>query len=98
MMRNRAISVDSGSRSMPSGKSSLVLIPLRFANSSVYQRAAEANPTSSSRGGCKRHDRVRVSTTLRSTDSNAEDNASVWFGAAELLSEYKFIFMVAKYC
>src|SRR2546429_7238626 len=93
-MRNSVISIKSGRRFGEDGTS----IPLRFANSSAYRRAAEANPTSSSIGGCKRQDKVRVSTILCSTDSSAADNASALFDVSELPSESKFILTLAKYC
>jgi hypothetical protein len=64
----------------------------------MHQRAADEKPTSSSSGGCRRHDRVRVSDMARSTDSNVADSTSSWLGASGPLSNSKFILMLVKYC
>src|SRR2546430_14252939 len=60
-MRNTAISNSSRYRPSASGISSFTLTWLRSEKPLTYQRSAEARPTSSSMGGWRRYEIVRIS-------------------------------------
>ena len=80
--------------------SRLVLIPLRFVNSSTYHWAADENPTSSSSGGCSRCDVVRISCSAWSANVSISLSTSEACGtlATRFAREASVIFRAVRVC
>src|ERR1700676_2496092 len=62
--RNNVVSASTGKRGRSGWTTTSSLMPLRFSKPSAYQCTADASPHSSSSGGCKMYDSVRISSPI----------------------------------